>query len=742
MKKSGLIAGLLLFAAGIMVSAATFPEDNNWLKKIRPEHPRMIFTGDNLPLVREQIKTIRKKEFAALQKSVSALPAVPAVKMKQGLITQKPDGSYKVTPAALQAQRIFEPNPAKAANETALMFLLTGDKKYAKLARGWLKESLKILEASEKYQIWADWQGDSRVNMILAYDWIFNELSPAERKEIMSPILNYLSNSRSGGKFKFRRTAGSAQSGNYGENSMLLFAGLSAYKDGIDDAKAEEMLRYGVKLYTDMLDYRDELSAGSGLLTSSTVTYSFGAYPYASFFFFHLWKSAVREDVSGRWRQMCDFPNWYDFASIDINQKGQILYHGIGDIGHEQNRYKTGAIYTHLAQSVHFYGKSHPERMANTWTILKRLPQSLRIFAGEYTFLPFALTGFDPAEIAAEHPQTTPPPYFYNPGYGLLLMRSGTGPEDTYAAFRFGGKQFAHQHYDELSFVIYKKGFLALDSGTRCSTAQHHNYAAQTVAHNSILIHQENEPVAHFWKPWGFKADNTPVMNHGGQNVVGKAKELALHNHRDFIYAAGDAADCYSKEKCKEAIRQFVYLKPDTFVIFDRVESVKPDQKKEVLFHTLNEPVKIKENLYRFDDNCSLFIQTILPADGVSTVVGGPGREFWASGRNWLPEGGPNWDKRYRLAGKWRLEVAAQAGQNRSEFLHVLHAAEQHGKNITAAGGTSAEKAWVEIKDHNGSSWLLEFARKGPVDLKITRRTADGKTVYSEHCPAVINHRP
>ena len=741
MKITKMAVYLSVFIASVL-SAAHFPADNSWLNNVRPEHPRMIFTKDNLPLVREQIKTIRKKEFENLQRSVAALPAVPAVKMRQGMVTPKPDGTYKVTPAALQAQRLFEPNPAKAANETALMFLLTGDKQYARLAHGWLKESLKILEASEKYQIWADWQGDSRINMILAYDWICNELSAAERKEIMLPILDYLTNARGNGKFKFRRTISSPKSGNYGENSMLLFAGFAAYKDGIDDARAEEMLRYGVKLYTDMLDYRDKLSAGSGLLTSSTVTYSFGAYPYASFFFFHLWKSAIGEDVAGRWQQMCDFPNWYDFASIDIDSRGRILYHGIGDLAHEANRYKTHAIYTHLAQTVHFYGKIRPERMANTWAVLKRLPKSLQVFAREYTFLPFALTGFDPAEIAADHPQVTPPAYFYNPGYGLLLMRSGTGPADTYAAFRFGGKQFNHQHYDELSFVIYKKGFLAVDSGTRCSTAQHHNYAAQTVAHNSILIHQENEPVAPFWKPWGFQKDNTPVMNHGGQNSVGNAKELALHSHKDFIYAAGDATMCYSKEKCKEAIRQFVYLKPDTFVIFDRVESVRADQKKEVLFHALNEPVKEADKRYRFDDANSLFIQTILPEKAISTVVGGPGKEFWASGRNWLPEGGKNWDKKYRLTGKWRVEVADNAKQTRSEFLHVLHAADLRGKNSTSTGGTTAEKAWVEIKELNGSIWHLEFARKGPVDLQITRKTPDGKTVYSKHCPAVIDHRP
>lgn len=64
------------------------------------------------------------------------------------------------------------------------------------------------------------------------------------------------------------------------------------------------------------------------------------------------------------------------------------------------------------------------------------------------------------------------------------------------------------------------------------------------------------------------------------------------------------------------------------------------------------------------------------------------------------------------------------------------------GKNSTSTGGTTAEKAWVEIKELNGSIWRLEFARKGPVDLQITRKTPDGKTVYSKHCPAVIDHRP
>ena len=141
-----------------------------------------------------------------------------------------------------------------------------------------------------------------------------------------------------------------------------------------DDARAEEMLRYGVKLYVDMLNYRDKLSAGSGLLTSSTVTYSFGAYPYASFFFFHLWESAFGENVAGRWQQMCDFPNWFDYAAIDLDENCRFLSYGIGDLMHKKNRFAAFEIYTHLAQTVHFYGQIRPQRMARTWELLKRIP--------------------------------------------------------------------------------------------------------------------------------------------------------------------------------------------------------------------------------------------------------------------------------------------------------------------------------------------------------------------------------
>ena len=52
----------------LAVSAAGFPEDADWIRKIRKDHPRMIFSADNLPALRERSRTVCRKEFEELKK--------------------------------------------------------------------------------------------------------------------------------------------------------------------------------------------------------------------------------------------------------------------------------------------------------------------------------------------------------------------------------------------------------------------------------------------------------------------------------------------------------------------------------------------------------------------------------------------------------------------------------------------------------------------------------------------------
>ena len=69
-------------------------------------------------------------------------------------------------------------------------------------------------------------------------------------------------------------------------------------------------------------------------------------------------------------------------------------------------------------------------------------------------------------------------------------------------------------------------------------------------------------------------------------------------------------------------------------------------------------------------------------------TFGGPGKEFWANGKNWEPdtaflasaERGAKRTGRGPYFGAWRLEVSPGAPRDADRFLHVLMAADTSAK--------------------------------------------------------------
>jgi heparin/heparan-sulfate lyase len=80
------------------------------------------------------------------------------------------------------------------------------------------------------------------------------------------------------------------------------------------------------------------------------------------------------------------------------------------------------------------------------------------------------------------------------PNMGQIFMRSRSGKDDTYALFSSGGILIQHRHYDNNNFVIFKRGYLAMDTGTRPEPGLHLPfYFARTVAHNCITVKMPGE---------------------------------------------------------------------------------------------------------------------------------------------------------------------------------------------------------------------------------------------------------
>ena len=299
-----------------------------------------------------------------------------------------------------------------------------------------------------------------------------------------------------------------------------------------------------------------------------------------------------------------------------------------------------------------------------------------------------------------------------------------------YCLFTCGGILRQHRHYDALNFVIYQRGFLALDSGTRYeefTNGQHlANYYAQTVAHNCVVIHQPGEPVAPYW-------GGTVEGNHGGQHRQLGSVLQAFETNDDFIYVAGDATACYQHgvvrregqaelpEKCSLATRQLVFLLPRHFVIFDRVTTTDAGYRKDWLTHTAHEPV-LDGTAFRADHGAGrMWCRTLLPKNARLTPVGGPGNEFLAAGKNWTIDARGLRPEHLAMLGQWRVEVTPPEPRKEELFLHVIQVGDQQ---LAAMSPTSL----IEEKGRCGvrltaaqDTWEVTFSTTGDLTGHIRR---------------------
>lgn len=125
------------------------------------------------------------------------------------------------------------------------------------------------------------------------------------------------------------------------------------------------------------------------------------------------------------------------------------------------------------------------------------------------------------------------------------------------------------------------------------------------------------------------------------------------------------------------AQRDVVYLRKTSrthpvILIFDRVESSKPDHEKRFLLHTVHKPALAGTRLTAEHQAGRLTSFTLLPRDARLELVGGPGREFWIDGRNHPPAASSMQGKWADIAGRWRMEVSPGGKRTLDYFLHAL----------------------------------------------------------------------
>ena len=294
-------------------------------------------------------------------------------------------------------------------------------------------------------------------------------------------------------------------------------------------------------------------------------------------------------------------------------------------------------------------------------------------------------------------------------GPGHIYARSSWREDATYFFFKYSDRFTAHQHLDAGHFDIYRHEELAGDGGhyDEFGTVHDVNYHLRTIAHSTLLVRDPaekwpgiragkvtgNDGGQHHNWPHHNGATSDPADWQKNRALYDVADLWAFEDRGDYLYLAADATRAYSTNKLKLFTRQIVFLRPGTFVVFDRVTSQKPEFKKTWLLQAMKRPERQGDDWVVTHGQGRLFVQTLLPTHRQVTLASGD-LLYRYDGQDFPPS------RNTGLAPDCRIEVTPAEPNATDFFLHVLTATDAGTEAVPrAAARLEADRVNVELGD-------------------------------------------
>lgn len=266
-------------------------------------------------------------------------------------------------------------------------------------------------------------------------------------------------------------------------------------------------------------------------------------------------------------------------------------------------------------------------------------------------------------------------PYdYFAPGAGVAYVRSGWASDATAIMLQLTTPtKTSHQHQDLGSFQIVRGGTWL----SKESTGYHHEFkgthASGAKAHNVLLVDGRGRAPGH--------ADGPPKLR-------------ALQSEEKFFHAVVGMTAAYRAQESPRlerddnpnagmVVREFVFIRPDILIIFDRVKSTTPDAEKTFVLHFPEKPEEGEANTFTFTGSGGrLMAQFAYPSELSFDVV---------------DEGDIEGEKREPGRYQWRVE-ANQSGSRESYFLTVLVAQERFDMDAKIEMSETDATVGIEIK--------------------------------------------
>ena len=634
--------------------------------EVRPDHPRMLFNADDLPAIRERCQTTHKETWE--------------------LVKNYADSRLDFQPEARSQPAVIPPI-------LGFVYQVTGDEKYARAAAPLLRYYVDYhLDLVRKGAGSARWDAVSlRRNNHIAYDWLYPALTPEERQEIGRMLLEIAK------LHEEKDTWNHAYAGGYNRYENDFYCGLALYKSGVDDAKAEEYIKSGFDfLLNQTVAGRNQVATDDGGIQSGMGYASYNYIPVEAHFV-ALWKSATGEDLFEQERSLHYFPVWALYTITPNFEAPPIC-----DIGVSSGVLTAEKLEGNTRMSSNFL-RLYLALVANRYRDGRAA--GLMPDPGNYWY------GSGPRFILWSDPAVKPiPPGPELPrgrhfeGLGWVAMRSGWDPDATYSIFTCGDYYYGHKHFDVNHFVIYKKGYLAADARQRIY---------DTIGHNTLLVYSDSGN-GEQRRPWSDKMvrHQDPIVPECDMGDI-----VAFETNPYYVYTCGDGTKAYNwlgegeykrgndvyHPQLESFTRQYVYLLPDTFVVYDRAVSVKPEARKVWQLHSWTEPEVGEGRVITKQGEGQLTCITLRPE---RPVIKKQLQELTGS------EG--------TRADIWQVTMARQRAVKKEDFLHVLHvtdAAHPTEATVERIDGDGSVGAAVVA---DGLTYRVTFRTTGPVGGHVT----------------------
>lgn len=495
-----------------------------------------------------------------------------------------------------QAEADLNANPHQVTKAYALAYLLTGEARFATAGNRGLQMMVQALRA--RITTGEPWDAqflDNLAGAAIGYDWLHSTLSAQDRQQI-TPVLieaaQYLNDpTRDTGRVYLPTGEDTYRFAAYDHWGLRAIWAVSAVSLALygEDYRAAALLDYARDLFTGWIIPALETQPGGAW--AEGVTYGAQAH-WATVQTVTIWWTARGENFfdNTRW--------WYDRLAYNlfttypaVETENTPYWHYTEAIGAGASNPESAALIR--AQNL-LLGTIYPGSEHATW-------QAWLDWQANTT-----LQGWMAVEEFLWHMPSEPvePPWllWYTLHTGHAFLRStwtdSTGNLDqdaTVVTFHAGDRFAAEQYYAQGSFTLWRAGSILIPQGGVFAPATDHmaNYTMRTVAGNTLLICDLAEnfdgiypnPERDIWlndcgqrslvpntaiNPF-YKEDN-PAYETG--TILRYSEEGNIRYFRADLTPAYNSTAYTSpgnRAKVSEVQREFIYLRPGTILIYDRV---------------------------------------------------------------------------------------------------------------------------------------------------------------------------